>query len=277
MSPATSDHTPPADDDAGRNDIGQPDADRSPVPATSASASGAAGAEASGPPRWLGPYPVSWTPVPDRAPRRPGPAFAAGAAAVLVITLLGAPLGLIWSAVAPQVPVVRTEDGAVLAQPQPEQFIAADGWFSLLGLGFGLLAAVAVWLILRRYRGPVGMAVVALGAVGAALLAWRLGRQIGLAEYQHLLNTAPVGKMFNKPPDLRAGRFDWRFPLLHGDLLLPAFGAVVTYTLLAGWSRHPTLQPEPEPAPVSWDSTAPPAPGSAPAPPAPGEAAPPRD
>jgi hypothetical protein len=198
---------------------------------------------------------------------------------VLVLTLLGAPLGLLWRMIAPEVPVVKSEQGVILAQPQPEEFIAADGWFSLLGLGFGVLAAIAIWLILRQYRGPVGMVVGALGAVGAAVLAWRVGRQIGLGEYHRLVSTAPVGETFNKPPDLRAGGFEWLYgfiPTIQGDLLLPAFGAVVTYTLLAGWSRWPALRPEPEPA-LSWDWPAPPVPQATPAPPEPGAAEPPRD
>jgi hypothetical protein len=203
-------------------------------------------------------------------------------AATLVLILLGAPLGLIWAAVAPSAQVVLVEGGAAPAQPQPEEFVAADGWFSLLGLVFGLLAAIAVWLILRRYRGPVGLLVAALGSIGAAVLAWQVGRQIGLGEYQRLLDTAAVGTTFTKPPDLRAGRFQWLFgviPVLRGDLLVPAFGAVVTYTMLAGWSRFPRLgaEPEPEPVAVSWGTAEPPAPPAAPAPPAPDATESPRD
>jgi hypothetical protein len=197
---------------------------------------------------------------------------------VLALILLGAPLGLLWHALAPGVPLVKTANGVILTQPEPEEFIAADGWFSLLGLGFGVLAAIAVWLILRRYRGPVGMVVVILGAIGAATLAWRLGREIGLSGYHRLLQSAPVGATFAKPPDLRAGGFEWLYgviPAIHGDLLLPAFGAAVTYTLLAGWSRWPTLQPEPPT--LNWDLLAPPAPKAAPEPPGPGAAEPPRD
>jgi hypothetical protein len=78
-------------------------------------------------------------------------------------------------------------------------------------------------------------------------------------------------------------------PLPYGNLLLPAFGAAVTYTLLAGWSRWPSLRPEPEPD-LSWVHAAPagagpqvssgpadsPAPTAAPEPPAPGAAGSPR-
>jgi len=223
---------------------------------------------------------------------------------VLVVGALGAPLGLLWSAVAPTVPVQMTEDGAVLVSPQPEQFIAGDGWFTMLGFGFGAIAAIVVWLMLRRHRGPAALFAVALGAVGAGLLAWWLGSELGQGEYQRLLTQAPVGARFGKPVDLRAAEVEWLFgvvPYVRGDVLVPAFGAAVAYTLLAGWSRYPALRPEPElpyafpaepgrydefgdadPAgwgsrPVSWGSTATPTPPAEPAPPGPGEAAPPRD
>ncbi|PGH40990.1 hypothetical protein COO58_28870 [Micromonospora sp. WMMA1996] len=185
-------------------------------------------------------------PAARRAVRRPV-ATVLGLAALL--TALGAPLGLLWAWLAPDTPVRQTPDGAVYVTPQPEQPIAADGWFSLLALGFGVLAAVALWVLLRRRRGPAGLLAVTLGGLGAAVVAWQVGRRIGLATFQRLLDTAPPGTDFTKPADLRAGGVDWYGPLPvpHGSLLLAAFGAAVTYTLLAGWSRWPSLRPEPEP------------------------------
>jgi hypothetical protein len=222
--------------------------------------------------------------VAPATPRRRGRSLLVGLATALTVAALGAPLGWLWSVVAPRVPVVKTEDGGALTESQPEQFVAADGWFTVLGLAFGVLVAVLAWMLLRRYRGPVGLLAVVVGAVGAAPIAWGLGRQIGLAEFRRLLRSAPVGEVLSRPPDLRAGRFEWVhgvIPTIQGDLLLPAFGAAVAYTLLAGWSRYASLNAEPEgPAtsgpggavPLSWDSPAPPAPPAAPAPPAPGAA-----
>jgi hypothetical protein len=202
-------------------------------------------------------------------------ALAAGV--TLALTASGVLLGLLWVALAPGTPVIRTADGAVYAEPQPEQPIAADGWFSLLGLGFGVLATLGLWFLLRRHRGPLGLLAVVLGCLGAAVVAWRLGRTIGLATYERLLTSAPVGESFDRPVDLRAGGVDVYFhvlPVPYGDLLLPAFAAAVTYTLLAGWSRWPSLRPEP--VEVSWVPAAPPVPAAAPEPPAPDAAAPPR-
>ncbi|MBQ1027626.1 DUF2567 domain-containing protein [Micromonospora sp. C95] len=179
-----------------------------------------------------------------------GRVAALGVATVLVLGLLGAPLGWLWAAVAPDTPVVKSGDGAVYGQAQPEQPIAADGWFSLLGLAFGVLTALAVWFLLRRHRGPVGLVVGAVGALAAALVAWQVGRRVGLAGYQRLLDTAPEGTRFSKPAELRAGGIELFLgvlPVPYGNVLLPAFAAAVTYTLLAGWSRWPSLRPEPEP------------------------------
>ncbi len=212
-------------------------------------------------------------------PRRPLRAVAAVVGAVLALAALGVPLGLLWAALAPDTPVLKTAEGAIYAEPQPEQPIAADGWFSLLGLAFGLIVALALWFVLRRRRGPVGLVAAVLGTLVAAPVAWQVGRRIGLATFDRLLVTAPPGQAFNKPADLRAGGVDWLLgvlPVPHGNLLLPAFGAAVMYTLLAGWSRWPGLRPEPEPADFSWVSAGTPAPPAAPEPPAPDAAEPPR-
>ncbi|GGM38450.1 hypothetical protein GCM10011608_23890 [Micromonospora sonchi] len=233
-------------------------------------------------------------PVPA-PPADPSPPAAADrsvwtvAATLLILGLLGAPLGLLWAVLAPATPVIKTAEGAVYGQPQPEQPVAADGWFSLLGLGFGVLAALAVWFVLRRRRGPVGLVTVVAGGLAAALVAWQVGRRVELGTYHRLLETAPDGTAFTKPADLRAGGIELVFgvlPVPYGNVLLPAFGAAVAYTLLAGWSRWPSLRPEPEPdpqlgplwpGPVSSGSAAPwPAPPAAPEPPAPDAAEPPR-
>ncbi|WBB71134.1 DUF2567 domain-containing protein [Micromonospora sp. WMMD812] len=215
-------------------------------------------------------------PVPGSRSRAAVAALAAG----LAVALLGVPLGLLWAAVAPDTPVIKAPDGALYAQPQPEQPVAADGWFSLLGLAFGVLVALALWFVLRRRRGPVGLVTAVFGALAAAAVAWQVGRRIGLSTFDRLLATAPDGQPFTKPADLRTGELDGFLHVVPvPQLLLPAFGAAVMYTLLAGWSRWPSLRPEPLPdvAGVSWASAATPAPSAAPEPPAPGAAEPPRD
>lgn len=203
-------------------------------------------------------------------------------ATLLAIAAVGAPLGLLWSWISPSVPVVQTtQSGIVVNDPSPEQFIAADGWFAILGFGFGVLAALAAWLLLGRHRGPWLLLGIVLGALGAAPLAWQVGRQLGLSGYEQWRDTAAAGDAFGRPPDLHA----------HGALLVPAFAAVIVCTLLAGWSNDPDLEaPGHRPGygndlahadqgaaldQLSWGSPDGRDPTVAPGPPAPGSAAPP--
>lgn len=193
------------------------------------------------------PHPNGGRPEPGR---KGWPTALVGLVLALALAALGAPLGWLWTALAPDVPLIKTEGGARLTEPQPEEFVAADGWFTLLGLGFGILAAIAVWALLRRHRGPVLLLGLAVGTVGAALVAWWVGT-LAHDDFERLAASAPVGTPLSQPAELRAGGFEWLWgviPTLQGDVLLPAFGAVVMYTLLAGWSRYPSLVPEPEPA-----------------------------
>lgn len=236
-------------------------------------------------PPWAGTEPVAHAAQPPR--RRPWPAVGLGVAGAVVVAGLGAPLGWLWSVLAPDVPVEMTAGGPVLREPQPEQYFAADGWFTVLGLVFGLVVAVLGWYLLRRVRGPVALVAIVVGCVGAALLAWYVGRHVGLDGYQRLATSAPVGTRFGKPPDLRAEELRLAFgflPVIRGTLLVPAFAAAATYTMMAGWSRYSTLRAEteppavpPVPAGVSSDSAGWPGPTAAPVPPGSGAAEPTRD
>lgn len=165
-------------------------------------------------------------------------------AVAVAVAVLGAPLGWLWAWLAPEVPVQVVPGGVVPTEEQPEEFFAADGWFILLGVAFGLLAAVAVWFLLRRHRGPVALVAVTVGAVGAGLLAWWVGHRIGLSGYRHQVRQAAAGTELDRPPELRAKKLGWWFgfiPRVQGDLLIPAITAAVAYTMLAAWSRYPSL------------------------------------
>ncbi|WJK38089.1 DUF2567 domain-containing protein [Solwaraspora sp. WMMA2056] len=243
--------------------------------------------------------------LPTPTPTDPGATVAATSGraapwrrpAVLVVAAMvlgGVLLGLAWSTLTPWVPVVKTEQGAAVRGGDPEYFVAADGWFALLGLGFGILAGICAWALPPRRRGPAGLLAVTIGGLGAAAVAWALGRQIGLAGYRQALEAAEVGATLSRPPDLHAGDIDLWFgvlPALNGAFFAPAFGAALVYTMLAGWSRYPDLRPDAPTAdpptveggsgaqapPVSSGSPAPRAPAAEPAPPAPGAAATPPD
>jgi hypothetical protein len=171
-------------------------------------------------------------------------------AVALVAAALGAPYGLLWSVIAPDIPVIKVDGGVVSAEAAPEQPVAGDGWFAILGLIFGVVAGLAAWWLARRRRGPAILGGLALGAVAGGVLAAWLGQRIGISGYERAVAAAAPGTPLNHPPDLRVAEIGlWRgfLPRVTGVQLIEAFGAVVTYTLLAGWSRYASLRREPEP------------------------------
>ncbi|SDT63422.1 hypothetical protein SAMN04489716_5040 [Actinoplanes derwentensis] len=167
----------------------------------------------------------------SRRPWRRSLSVGLGVAAV--ISVLGVLFGLLWAWLAPGVPVVDAgTSGTLVTDPSPEQYIAADGWFTLLGLGFGLIVTIGSWLLLRRDRGPFLL----LGVVGGTLLAGRwvapmAGEYLGRDAYDQWRATAVQGSTYLAPPELQA----------LGPKLVPAFVAAIVLTLLAGWSNDPDL------------------------------------
>jgi hypothetical protein len=103
----------------------------------------------------------------------------------LAVALGGVLLGVLWWWLAPHVPLVGdVTDGTwvvYLKDTEGEQAVGVDGTFTLLGLGFGLVSALAVFLLRRRGGVPlvVGLAV---GGLLGSLLAWRVGVWLGPAE-----------------------------------------------------------------------------------------------
>ena len=172
---------------------------------------------------------VAPPPRPVRNWRR-GVAVTAGLTGAMAVA--GALLGLLWSWVSPGVPVINAGPGGiVINDPSPEEYIAADSWFTLIGFGFGIAAAITAWLVLRRDRGPALLLGVVLGGLVSALTMWWVGRQLGLGAWQEWQQSSAAGDTYSRPPDLHA----------HGALLVAAFAAVIVTTLLAGWSNDPDL------------------------------------
>ena len=90
---------------------------------------------------------------------------------------------------------------------------------------------IVVWLVLRRHRGPWLLGGVILGTLGAPVVAWQVGRLIGLGAYRDWRGSSAAGATYAAPPDLSA----------HGALLVAAFGAAIVLTLMAGWANDPDL------------------------------------
>jgi len=142
-------------------------------------------------------------------------------AATVVCLLLGPPLGLAWWIVAPTAQAIVQDGAASLADPETSAFIAADGWFAILGTLTGGLSA---GLVFRRHRkqGVAAVIGLAVGAVLASLLAWRLGHLLGPEELPPRARSAADGTTLEGPLDLRAlgVLFAWPIAAVSGFLSL---------------------------------------------------------
>jgi hypothetical protein len=146
------------------------------------------------------------------------------------VAVLGAPVGVLWSLISPRLQVTATPDGVFPVDSQPEALVADDGMFVLLTAIAGALVALAVW-IAKLSRGPVTLAALAVGSVLGAVVAWQVGRHIGLAAFTEAVGRADPDKVIDQPVDLRA----------NGALVVQAMTAVIVYVVAAGWSRMPDL------------------------------------
>nr|WP_202446994.1 DUF2567 domain-containing protein [Streptomyces sp. SID5468] len=188
------------------------------------------------------------------APPSRGADLRDGLVAALVVAVSGVLLGLLWFWLAPRVPLISDGSVVYLKDPEGEQSVAADGWFTLMALGFGALSAVAVYF--WRRGGGVALAVaLAVGGLLAALVAWRIGVWLGPThDVAGHAKAVGAGKVFSGPLQLRAT----------GSLLAWPVAAMAVYLLLTS-----LLTPRPaEPAP-RWDGWS--APGETP----PGQGTPP--
>jgi hypothetical protein len=119
---------------------------------------------------------------------------------------MGLAAGLIWSAVAPRVQyqmVTAHPPTAYATNPETSAFIAADGWYCLIGLvGGALIGLLAYWLAIRRY-GPLPMAGAIIGSVAAAFIAKWLGHQAsGGPGFNNVLATSKPGSYLYAPISL---------------------------------------------------------------------------
>lgn len=127
-------------------------------------------------------------------PRDTVPAVVAALAAAAGTALLGVAAGLGWAAVAPRPLLVMTSPGvAALVNSETSAFIAADAAFCLVCLAGGAVSGVLGYLFAVRRHGPLPMLGLLAGSLAAAFVARWVGEQSGLAGFQHLLATRPVG------------------------------------------------------------------------------------
>lgn len=122
----------------------------------------------------------------------------------VAVTVSGVLLGLLWSWLAPRVPLISDGKAVFLKQTEGEQAIGSDGTFILLALGLGALSGLAVFLWRRRGGVPlvIGLAV---GGLLASVVAWRLGLLFGPGgDVVERAKAAGKGVPFDAPLELQA-------------------------------------------------------------------------
>ncbi|MBB4896278.1 AAA family ATPase [Streptomyces griseomycini] len=165
------------------------------------------------------------------------------AVTAVAVALGGVLLGVLWWWLAPRVPlvgdVVSGNWVVYLKDTEGEQAVGVDGTFSLLALGFGVVSALAVFLVRRRGGVPLVVAL-AVGGLLGSLLAWRIGVWLGPAQdVVAQARSAGKGVTFDAPLKLNA----------KGALLAWPFAALVLHlglTALFG-PRDPDHFPPPDP------------------------------
>ena len=214
--------------------------------------------------------PVSYVwPSEVEPPRPPDPAglsqTAMAAAVTAVIGVLGLAVGWLWYHVAPRIEIAKVAGGYVYASAEPEQGIAADGWFLIIGIALGLVLGIIAWLLLPRFRGVGMLIALTLGSVLGAWAAWWLGYRLAHHDFTAAAAKAVVGTHLNAPLELGISNMDphrmW-FPGFTGMIVAQALAAALVYTALAGISAHDNLRP---PRKSLAETATPPAPSAPPA------------
>lgn len=134
--------------------------------------------------------------APYALPAQPSPTVAAdafaGLLAAAVTVLLGAPVGLLWAAVAPQPAGVLVDGEPRLAMPGSNAFIAGDGFFLLAVTVAGIIGGLLAWHLGRRH-GPAVVVGLTAGGLAAAYVAMVVGQQVTLEQVEQVISSGPEG------------------------------------------------------------------------------------
>lgn len=147
-----------------------------------------------------------------------------------LVALVGVPLGLAWSLLAPP-QRLRVYPGNLLLPLTDSSFDRFDGIaiFLLLGLGAGFLVGALVWLR-RSRRGPVALLAASGGMALAGWLAMLMGTSFANSRY-------PAG------PSPQVGDVVLRAPTVSSGwvLLVAPLAVAFAYGTLAAWNGYPDL------------------------------------
>ena len=129
-------------------------------------------------------------------PRRSAPPWWqdawAGALTVAVTVLVGAPVGLLWAALAPSPQVRIVGDQVELLQRWREVFIAADGCYLAAVVAAGVVGGAVAWWRASAH-GPAVVVALVLGGLAAAWIAMVVGNLVGDASAAELVAAGAQG------------------------------------------------------------------------------------
>ena len=117
----------------------------------------------------------------------------AGLLTVAVTVLVGAPVGLLWAALAPRVVVEVDGDDVQVVDAYRDGFIAVDAWFFAAVAVAGLVGGVLAWW-LGRAHGPGVVLGLAVGGLAAAWIASRVGGEVDRASVRQLVEAGVPGR-----------------------------------------------------------------------------------
>ena len=150
--------------------------------------------------------------------------IAAALAATSVLVLLGAPLGLVWGALAPRLRFVVAAggQGLSLANSESEALIAADGYFLFMTAVAGVACGIAAYRVGRTRFGPGMIAGLGAGGVAASVVADQVGHRLHNISLDQADKITTVGRHVDLFVSVRA----------EPALLAWGFAGVLTYGLL---------------------------------------------
>lgn len=156
--------------------------------------------------------------------RRPAAVIAAGVVAGVVS---GAALGVVWAALAPRVPlVVRPETGVAPDGFQPEQYLASDVAFGVLGIIAGIALTIGLAYMRREHLLDVLLATLLAAGLGTAAM-WFVGTRLGSVDIEGLQATTTEEIVIDGPLEVSLPVMFLMWPI--------AAAVVVTILALADW------------------------------------------
>lgn len=161
----------------------------------------------------------------DARPDRPEIRRQAVVAGVIAgaLTVLGVPIGLVWSAIAPRAELLVTAPGRTLpADPESTAYMTADATFALLTMAVGAVVAIVAYAVAGRRSGTGAALGLAAGGALGSLVGWQLGRLPTVGGYRQALRGARVDDQITALLTVHA----------QGVLVLGALAAVAVFGLI---------------------------------------------